>query len=48
MPTAQIKETSVIQLINEVQKYYAKADVSAAALFNFGSNLEKGDFKRKM
>ena len=47
MPTAQIKETSVIQLINEVQKYYAKADVSAAALFNFGSNLEKGDFKRK-
>ena len=47
MPTSQLKETPVIQLINEVQKYYANADVSSAALFNFGSNLEKGDFKRK-
>lgn len=47
MPTATLKETPVIQLINAVQKHYTKADVSAAALFNFDSNLKKGDFKRK-
>ena len=47
MPTATLKETPIIQLINAVQKHYAKADVSAAALFNFDSNLVKGPFKRK-
>ncbi|MDO5088948.1 MAG: 5'-nucleotidase C-terminal domain-containing protein [Leptotrichiaceae bacterium] len=47
MPTAMLMETPIIQLINEVQKHYAKADVSAAAIFNFGSNLKKGPFKRK-
>ena len=47
MPTATLKETPIIQLINEVQKHYAKADISAAALFNFDSNLVKGPFKRK-
>lgn len=47
MPTATLMETPVITLINDVQKFYANADVSAAALFNFGSNLKRGDFKRK-
>lgn len=47
MPTAQVKDTSVIDLINTVQKFYADADVSSAALFNFGSNLKEGDFKKK-
>lgn len=47
MPTAQLMETPVIELINEVQQHFAKSDVSTAALFNFGSNLEKGPFKRK-
>lgn len=47
MPTATLEETPIIELINRVQKHYAKADVSAAALFNFGSNLKKGPFKRK-
>ena len=47
IPTAQLMETPVLELINEVQQYYAKSDVSSAALFNFGSNLEKGPFKRK-
>ncbi len=47
MPTSQLMETPIIKLINEVQKYYAKADVSSAAIFNFDSNLEKGPFKRK-
>ncbi|WDV45351.1 5'-nucleotidase C-terminal domain-containing protein [Clostridiaceae bacterium M8S5] len=47
MPTAQIQDTAVIDLINEVQMHYAKSDVSSAALFNFGSNLKAGDFKKK-
>lgn len=47
IPTSQLMETPVLELINEVQQYYAKSDVSSAALFNFGSNLEKGPFKRK-
>ena len=47
MPTATLMETPIIQLINTVQKHYAKADVSAAALFNFDSNLKQGPFKRK-
>lgn len=47
MPTAQLEANAVIDLINEVQMYYSKADVSSAALFNAGSNLKKGDFKKK-
>ncbi len=47
MPTAQLIDTSVIDLINDVQMYYTKSDVSSAALFNFGSNLKAGDFKKK-
>ncbi len=47
LPTAQIKDTAVIDLINEVQMFYSDADVSSAALFNFGSNLKKGVFKKK-
>ncbi len=46
IPTAQLKDNAVIDLINDVQMYYTKADVSSAALFNFGSNLVKGDFKK--
>lgn len=47
MPTAQLQDSAVIDFINEVQMYYAKSDISSAALFNFGSNLKKGDFKKK-
>ncbi|TET09791.1 MAG: LysM peptidoglycan-binding domain-containing protein [Candidatus Atribacteria bacterium] len=47
MPTSQLEDTSVIDLINEVQMFYTGADVSSAALFNFGSNLLKGPFKKK-
>ncbi len=47
MPTAQLEDTAVIDLINEVQKFYADADVSSAALFNFGANLKKGPFRKK-
>ncbi|WP_338537340.1 5'-nucleotidase C-terminal domain-containing protein [Helicovermis profundi] len=47
MPTAQVEDTSIIDLINNVQMFYAKSDISSAALFNFGSNLKKGPFLKK-
>lgn len=47
MPTAQLEDNAIIDLINEVQLFYTKADVSAAALFNSASNLKAGDFKKK-
>lgn len=47
MPRAQIEDTAVIDLINEVQMFYTGADVSSAALFNFGSTLKEGAFKKK-
>jgi len=47
MPTSQLEDTSVIDLINEVQMFYTDSELSSAALFNFGSNLLKGPFKKK-
>ncbi|MFZ5351909.1 MAG: 5'-nucleotidase C-terminal domain-containing protein [Bacillota bacterium] len=47
MPTAQIKDNAVIDLINEVQKFYAGAEISTAALFTNDSNLVAGPFKKK-
>ena len=47
MPRAQIEDTAVIDLINEVQMFYTGAEVSSAALFNFGSTLNEGEFKKK-
>lgn len=42
IPEAQIRDTAVIDLINEVQLKYTGADVAAAALFKPDSNIEKG------
>lgn len=47
IPTSQLEDTSVIDIINEVQMFYTQSDVSSAALFNFGSNLLRGPFKKK-
>lgn len=47
MPRSQIEDTAVIDLINEVQMFYTGADLSSAALFNFGSTLKEGEFKKK-
>ncbi len=47
MPTAQVEDTALLDLINEVQKAYTKADVSSAAAFRPDMNLRKGDFKKK-
>ena len=47
IPTAQLQDTALMDLINEVQMYYTGADVSLAALFSAGSNLTTGDYKKK-
>ena len=46
IPTAQIQDTALIDLINEVQMYYTGADVSAAALFNMNANLKEGEIRK--
>lgn len=43
IPEAQLKDTGVIDLINDVQLKATGADVAAAALFAPGSNLRAGD-----
>ncbi len=47
IPTAQYQDTALMDFINDVQLYYTKADVSAAALFSPTSDLVQGDFKKK-
>lgn len=46
IPTAQIQETPMIKLINDVQLYYTKADVSAAAAFSTTANIKAGDITK--
>lgn len=46
IPTAQIQETAMIKLINDVQRYYTGADVSAAAAFSTTANIKEGDITR--
>ncbi len=43
IPEAQIIDTGVIDLINDVQIKYTGADVAGAALFSQNSNLREGD-----
>lgn len=43
IPEAQIRDTAVIDLVNEVQLKYTGAKIAAAALFKSDSNLPKGD-----
>ncbi|MGL4738175.1 MAG: 5'-nucleotidase C-terminal domain-containing protein [Cellulosilyticaceae bacterium] len=47
IPTIQVQDTALIDLINTVQLAYAKTDLSAAAAFKSDMNLLKGDFKKK-
>lgn len=46
IPTAQIQDTALIDLINNVQMYYTGAPVSAAALFVMDANLYPGDIHK--
>ncbi len=45
IPQARIEETSLLNLINTVQQYYAEADVSAAALFIDDANAKEGQIR---
>ena len=42
VPEAQLKPTAMIDLINKVQMFYGKADVSAAAVFRDDANMKEG------
>ena len=46
IPTAQIQDTALIDLINQVQMYYTGAPVSAAALFVMDANMYPGDIHK--
>ncbi len=46
IPTAQMEDTALIDLINEVQMYYTGAPVSAAALFTMDANMFPGDIHK--
>lgn len=46
IPQAQIEESAMINLINDVQMYYTGAQVSAAAVFNTSANMLEGDIKK--
>ncbi|MBN2795719.1 MAG: 5'-nucleotidase C-terminal domain-containing protein [Clostridia bacterium] len=47
MPTAQIVDTALIDLINDVQMFYTGSEISSAAAFKSDMNLLAGDFKKK-
>ena len=46
IPTAQIRDTALIDLINDVQMYYTGAPVSATALFTMNANMYPGDIRK--
>ena len=46
IPTAQIEDTALIDLINDVQMYYTGAPVSAAALNTMNANMYPGDIRK--
>lgn len=47
MPTIQLEDSALIDLINDVQLYYTDAQISSAAAFKNDMNLVEGDFKKK-
>lgn len=47
MPTTQMEDTALIDLINDVQMFYANAQISSAAAFKTDMNLVQGDFMKK-
>lgn len=42
IPACQVQDTAMIDLINDVQMYYTKAEVAAAAAFKTTANINKG------
>jgi 2',3'-cyclic-nucleotide 2'-phosphodiesterase (5'-nucleotidase family) len=47
MPTAQVEDTALIDLINDVQMFFTESQISSAAAFKSDMNLVKGDFMKK-
>jgi len=47
MPTSQVMDTALIDLINDVQMFYTESEISSAATFKNDMNLVAGDFKKK-
>ena len=46
IPSAQIMDTALIDLINEVQMYYTGAKVSAASMLDTNANLKEGEIHK--
>ncbi|MCR5825790.1 MAG: 5'-nucleotidase C-terminal domain-containing protein, partial [Oscillospiraceae bacterium] len=46
IPAAQVMDTAMIDLIQDVQMYYTGAKVSAAALFTMDAQLKEGDIHK--
>ncbi|WP_125152161.1 5'-nucleotidase C-terminal domain-containing protein [Clostridium rectalis] len=46
IPTSQIEENPMIDLINKVQMHYGNADISAAAAFRSDANMKEGKIKK--
>ena len=46
IPTAQIQDTALSDLINEVQLYYSGADVSACCLYDLDANIQPGPIRK--
>lgn len=46
IPESQLRDSAMLDLINKVQMFYGKADVSSAALFKDDANMKKGPISR--
>lgn len=46
IPSAQVKDTAMIDFINEVQMYYAGARVASSAMFNAAANIKEGQIQK--
>ena len=47
MARALIEDTALVDFINKVQSFYAKAQISSASIFKSNQNIKKGQIKRK-
>lgn len=46
IPIVQLEPTPLVQLINEVQRYYTKADISSTPIFKSDANILEGPIKK--
>ncbi len=47
IPEAKIRDTALIRLINDVQRYYAGTEIAAVALHDDQANLYQGDIEKR-